>query len=193
MHNYLIYMASGNARRFGSNKLLSPFRGKPLYRWGLDTLVQLCAQRRDCTLIVVSRYAEIRRAVAALGARAVDCPESEQGASYTIRAGISAAGSLQPEDRLLFMVADQPLVQVQTLSRLLDTDPGAGTARLSYDGRPGNPVLFSARLAPELENLTEDQGGGRVAACHPSILVPANPWELQDIDTPQDAVRETEY
>ena len=34
-------MAAGNSRRFGSNKLLFPWKGKTMYRHGLDLLLEL--------------------------------------------------------------------------------------------------------------------------------------------------------
>ncbi len=39
-----IYMASGFGSRFGSNKLLVPFKGKELYRHGLDCICQAAGE-----------------------------------------------------------------------------------------------------------------------------------------------------
>ena len=39
MNKHIIYLAAGSGSRFGSNKLLCPLEGKPLFRHGLDTLV----------------------------------------------------------------------------------------------------------------------------------------------------------
>ena len=35
---HILYLAGGNSRRFGENKLLYPLDGRPLYRHGLDAL-----------------------------------------------------------------------------------------------------------------------------------------------------------
>ena len=32
---YLICLAAGRGRRFGADKLLTPWQGRPLYSWGL--------------------------------------------------------------------------------------------------------------------------------------------------------------
>ena len=41
----LILMAAGNSRRFGSNKLLYEWRGKKLYRYMYDSLVEVQVRR----------------------------------------------------------------------------------------------------------------------------------------------------
>ena len=92
MAEHLIYLAAGSARRFGSNKLLCPVDGKPLFQHGLDTLARAVRQREDCTLTVVSRYPQILAAAQAAGGTAVDCPDSVLGLSYTIRAALEKHG-----------------------------------------------------------------------------------------------------
>ena len=50
-----IIMASGEGKRFGGNKLLSPFRGEPLYRRIIRTTSALPFSDR----LVVTRHMEI--------------------------------------------------------------------------------------------------------------------------------------
>ena len=38
---HIIYMAAGNSRRFGSNKLFYELDGKPMYRHLLDRFVEI--------------------------------------------------------------------------------------------------------------------------------------------------------
>lgn len=38
---HIIYMAAGNSRRFGSNKLFYELDGKPMYRQLLERLVEI--------------------------------------------------------------------------------------------------------------------------------------------------------
>ena len=55
-----IYMAAGNSRRFGSNKLLFPWKGKTMYRHGLDLLLELKKEMKEqLSVIVVTQYPEI--------------------------------------------------------------------------------------------------------------------------------------
>ena len=53
MKIHIIYLAAGSSRRFGSNKLLWVYEGLPLYRHGLDRLIEMASDRDDCTLTVV--------------------------------------------------------------------------------------------------------------------------------------------
>ena len=56
-----IYMAAGNSRRFGSNKLLFPWKGKTMYRHGLDLLLELKKEMKEqLSVIVVTQYPENR-------------------------------------------------------------------------------------------------------------------------------------
>ena len=180
---HILYLAGGNSRRFGENKLLYELEGKPLYRHGLDMLVSLIQTRDDCTLTVVSRYDEVLDGAHACGVRAVYSPESVKGQSYTIRAGLDAL-DVREGDFVVSVVADQPYLTADTVARLLDAaQPGVVCARVGFGERRGNPALFSAALVPELRALRGD--GGRPLLLRPDcVLVQAgSERELYDIDT----------
>lgn len=187
--NHLILLAAGSSRRFGKNKLLVPFHGKPLFAWGLAALNEVCRAREDCTLTVVSRYPEIREAVHAVGAQAVDSPDSEKGQSYSIRAGLQSLGRVEEEDFLLFLPADQPRITPHTISRLLDAaGPDTWTATAAFGDRVGSPTLFSVRLLPDLLALEGDRGGRKLMGRpgQPCLEVQAAfARELDDVDYPE--------
>ena len=218
---HVIYMAAGNSRRFGSNKLLYLYEGKPLYRHGLELLLKLKQEMGEkLTATVVTQYLEILEEVQDIfercgmaGMQAVFCEESRLGASYTIRAGIEAVISQdlvsgQPKegqsmmgekDYLMFMVADQPHLTLDSVRKLIRTavsreqsafsGPLAEecsrweTLSLRCGSTPGNPCMFRADLIPELMSLTGDQGGRKVLkryACkYVDIL---DERELEDVD-----------
>ena len=71
MAEHLILLAAGSARRFGTNKLLRPVNGKPLYAHGLAALLAAAKMRPAADVTVVSRTPEILAAARAAG-RAVD-------------------------------------------------------------------------------------------------------------------------
>ena len=218
---HVIYMAAGNSHRFGNNKLLYLYEGKPLYRHGLELLLKLKQEMGEkLTVTVVTQYAEILEEVQDIfercgmaGMQAVFCEESRLGVSYTIRAGIEAVISQNPvsgqpkegqsmigeKDYLMFMVADQPHLTLDSVRKLVEaavsceqsafSGPLAEecsrweTLSLRCGSTPGNPCMFRADLIQELMSLTGDQGGRKVLkqrACkYVDIL---DKRELEDVD-----------
>ena len=98
---HIIYMAAGNSRRFGSNKLFYELDGKPMYRHLLDHLIEIKdrynnlenaeSNSRVIDITVVTRYREILDYCSSIpDCHAVLSPDSEKGISYTIKAGIMA-------------------------------------------------------------------------------------------------------
>ena len=218
---HVIYMAAGNSRRFGSNKLLYLYEGKPLYRHGLELLLKLKQEMGEkLTVTVVTQYPEILEKVqdsfercGMTGMQAVFCEESRMGASYTIRAGIEAVISQDPasgqakagqpmigeKDYLMFMVADQPHLTLDSVRKLIraavirEQAAASGpleeecscseTLSLRCGSTPGNPCMFRADLIPELMTLTGDQGGRKVLKQHYCQYVDiSDEKELADVD-----------
>lgn len=189
--NHIIYMAAGNSTRFGAeNKLLHEIDGKPMFLHGLSLLLQLVQARQDCTLTVVTRYTEImeemKQHTQSPRVRAVHSPESVNGISYTVQAGVRSVLPLQDTDTLLFVVADQPYLSRATVEALLQAGQASPLACVRSGDRLGNPVLFSARFAPELLALTGDHGGRTVLRRHAALcaFVRCDARELVDFDVP---------
>ena len=214
-------MAAGNSHRFGNNKLLYLYEGKPLYRHGLELLLKLKQEMGEkLTVTVVTQYAEILEEVQDIfercgmaGMQAVFCEKSRLGASYTIRAGIEAVISQDPvsgqpkerqsmigeKDYLMFMVADQPHLSLDSVRKLIraavsrEQSAFSGplaeecsrweTLSLRCGSIPGNPCMFRADLIPELMSLTGDQGGRKVLKRHYCQYVDIlDKRELEDVD-----------
>ena len=199
---HIIYMAAGNSRRFGSNKLLHIWQGKMLYRHTLDMLSDIVSSRKinedidyDITLTVVTQYDRI---IADLDGRkdinTVFCGDSRFGASYTIKAGInSLMGRLKKDDWLLFVVADQPYLSEKTILKFIEAasqdkkseDYKVFSAR--YRAKAGNPCMFSCELISELLELSGDSGGRKVAKRHECFYIDVEDGkELFDIDSEKD-------
>lgn len=186
---HILYLAAGQSRRYGSNKLLELRNGKPLYRYGLDAIRTAVRNRKDCTLTVVTCWQKITDDCTADRIRCIFCEDSHRGISYSIRAGIHSCEPLTSEDYLCFSVADQPALTPESIGRLLDTvSEQPLTACLSCGDQSGNPTLFSAILADELCALEGDRGGKAVMRRHPEnhLDVPCCAEELFDVDIRED-------
>lgn len=173
-------LASGEAARFGKNKLLCDFMGRALIARAFDCLPEGLARR-----VVVTRWPEVARLAEAAGLEVVlhDFPDVRD----SIRL---AAEALQGMDGALFLVGDQPLLERKTVERLISAfrEDSAAAVRLSYRGVPGNPVIFPAAALPHLMTLAPGETG-RAALQRAGIrvrLVEAGAaHEMMDCDTPE--------
>lgn len=197
---HIIYMAAGNSRRFGSNKLLYELDGKPMYRHLLDRLVEIKDRynklKSDSPVIditVVTRYREVLDYCACIpDCHAVLSPDSEKGISYTIKAGIMAVQEQKKtgmQDYYMFAVADQPYLKSQSVIKLIDRVlENKGDKQLAFSLRcgdaVGNPCVFHSSLISQLLSLEGDKGGRSVAKKYDCVYVDiADELELMDIDT----------
>ncbi|MGN8896930.1 nucleotidyltransferase family protein [Flavonifractor sp. HCP28S3_F3] len=179
-----VLLASGQGRRFGSNKLLAEVEGIPLYRRAMDTLAGAGLHR----LAVCSPYPEILAAGENSGFLPLRNEHAAEGISASVRLGLSAMEDL---DGVLFAVCDQPYLTTESIINLINSFQELKTAicALSWQGQRGNPVIFPRDLFGELAALTGDVGGGAVIRRHPDrlLLVEAfSTWELSDVDKPED-------
>lgn len=175
-----VILASGLGRRFGSNKLLADFGGRPLICAVLDATEGIFEKR-----VVVTRHGEVaelcrqRRIPAVLH----DLPYR----SDTVRLGLDALG---PDlDGWVFCPADQPLLTRETMELLALCGSSGKICRLSWEGRGSTPVLFPKWCREELRSLPEGKGGSVLVKKYPEqvLQVPVQEeYELLDVDTPED-------
>ena len=89
---YMIYLTAGLSRRYGSNKLLEPIDGKPMYRHMLDILTVMKEEEpHRYEVVVVTAYDEIEEAVKGLPVTVVRNAEPELGVSHSIKLGLLAS------------------------------------------------------------------------------------------------------
>ena len=180
-----VMMASGLARRFGSNKLLHDFQGEPVMCRILDTMnaVPLAAR------VVVTRHPEIVELCQARQIPVVchDLPEQ----SDTVRLGMEYLLETCPElSGCMFAASDQPCLTADSVEKLCTAFDAAPEKiwRLNWQDTVGNPVLFPKSTFPELLNLPVGKGGGAVVKKHPELVCTvevSDPRELVDVDTPE--------
>ena len=184
-----IIMAAGNSRRFGNNKLLYEIQGRPMFAFVLDqtgAAVTMLQPDYSTRVLVVCRSEEILVETEKRGFQAVYSPESEQGASFTVRNGILAAG--ENSDYYMFLAADQPCLQASSLARLVrhTLATGKGIGSMCWQERPGNPVIFHRKYLPQLLALEGDTGGRKIVKKNLSdcnFCQAGHQMELADADT----------
>lgn len=199
----LILMASGFGRRFGSNKLLLDYQGKPLVLHVLETL--LCAAqlltdnfpfiKAPVPVILVTRYAEIKalsevKQLAAAGSLVLcDNPDYAEGISGSVRSGARCAASLSCTD-FVYFAGDMPNLAATEIARYLVEYIASGKSFgvMLNNGIPSNPGVLSASYLHEILEIHGDRGGMQVIRRHPEAVYyyAAEPKMLKDIDMPQD-------
>ena len=176
-----ILMASGFSERFGrGNKLLVPFRNKPLARYTLEL-----ASSFDFSGGVFFITAD--EGVAALAAdlpavNVVKNPSPEKGMRESVRLGVEAAAAAA---YYLFFPCDMPFLDKSTVQHMLDERRPGCIVEPRYGGKPANPCLFSAFFRDELLSLKEGETPRLIKARYRESLRSveiSDPLILTDID-----------
>lgn len=181
-----IVMASGFSSRFGAgDKLLCPFRGEPLV---LRTVRLLRGMNAFSTLRVVYANPAVAACLAGELVSLVFNPHPERGQRESIRLGVEASEA----DAFLFVPCDQPLLDGDTIERLLSAGGEGRIVAPTHRGRGGAPVLFSATFRQELSTLKPGETGKTICQRHPAATVQVevfNGLALEDVDTLEDLRR----
>ena len=200
-----IVLAAGQSRRMGEkNKLLQPV--------GQTTvLAQVLSALRGSAvsaIVVVTGHeaAQVQALVDSLRAelgdaiplRCVHNPDYAAGLSTSLRVGVAAlsagaaaGGGVAGCDGALICLGDMPRVGPAHIEALLAAfDPSDGRELIvpTYNGQRGNPVLWSSRYFPELQQLQGDSGARSLLDRHADVLcyVPMpDDGVTIDVDTPE--------
>lgn len=180
-----VVLAAGLSRRMGTrNKLLQPVDGLPL----LLHMIEALGQSRVAPIVIVTGHesdavqALVARHIAEGRVRCVFNPDYAQGLSTSLRVGIAALSAGEAAsgraavprcDGALICLGDMPRVRPSHIEALLAAfDPSDGREVIvpTYRGQRGNPVLWSSRFFPELQQLRGDSGARALLADHAAVL-----------------------
>lgn len=198
MRPHALLLAAGTATRFGRDKLLATWHGRPLVSHVIRTISALRERGSidAATAVVRTDDAAVAALLRQAGVRVVPNAHPDRGMAHSLRLGLGALAALapQPEAALLFL-ADQPATPLEAVEEVVRAWRLGGSAvvrpRYSADPTaPGHPVLLDRDAWGLAERLTGDEGLARVleGASHLVTHVDvdgANP----DVDTPSDLMR----
>jgi molybdenum cofactor cytidylyltransferase len=176
-----ILMASGFSKRFGSaNKLLAPFRGKPLAR---HTLELVCGLNIFDRIFFIAADDEVAALAEDLPVTVIRNSAPGKGQRESVRLGVAAGGA----DYFMFFPCDQPLLDGETVKRIIGAGRKSLIVQPCFNGVPGNPSLFSGTFRDELLSLGEGEHPRDIRKRHPDALITieaATYLSLIDIDDP---------
>ena len=183
-----VIMASGEGKRFGSNKMLADIYGEPLIARTIDSVP------RGFDVVVSTRWPEVVQIC-----EDKHCPcvlHDGELRSESVRAGLSW-GVERNWKGCLFLPGDQPLVSADSFEAMVHAFDERGRkhpVRLACSGEPSSPVLFPAELFDALMCLEGKDGGGSILKGRTDVvLVEARAYELWDVDTAKGQRRIAEH
>lgn len=186
-----IILAAGMSRRFGEPKQLLELHGKPVVKWVLEAALR--SRLEHIVLVLGHQY---RRIVAMVGAMANDPRirivfnrDYKTGQGSSLRTGISQIKDAYSS--AMFLLGDQPLVDFETIDRLLERFRALKKHICVpvYQGKRGNPVIFSNRYFHRCQHIRGDTGARQIIADNPEQVLEVamdQPFCLMDIDTRED-------
>lgn len=188
-------LAAGHSVRYGKNKLVEPLLGEPVVARAIDCVPA------GMPIVVVSATPEVDAIADARGIERVRPVGFDEDVAATLgqSASVRAAAAFARDarwDACLFLPGDQPLVEHGSITRMLGVSAlrPEVLVRLSWRGCPASPVLFPSNFYEALSSVEGDAGGSSaVGEGDVCVSVEASlPWELWDIDTPDDLRRARE-
>jgi molybdenum cofactor cytidylyltransferase len=159
-----VILSGGASQRMGSPKALLPYQGRPFLEHLLDvTRHPKISVRR----VVLGVHAEpIAKAIHLPADEVVINADWERGQLSSIQAGLKSlpAGL----DGILLCLVDHPLISANLVADLIAAfyTSQAPIVVPVFEGRRGHPVIFSARLFPELRTAPLDIGARAVVWAH---------------------------
>lgn len=151
-----IILAAGESSRMGAVKQTLPFNGKTILQWVIDNAIASSLQR--VVVVIGHRVDLIEPMLEGKDITVVINSDYQTGQSSSLKAGLR---SLTGEtEAVLFLLGDQPLVESETINSILS---GYVTSKSPivlpmFNGKRGNPVLFSRETFSTLESLSGDCG-----------------------------------
>jgi molybdenum cofactor cytidylyltransferase len=183
-----VVLAAGRSTRMGGpNKLLAEIGDRPLVRIAAEEA--LASGASPVIVVTGHQSGEIEKALGSLNVRMVHNPDFANGLATSLKAGISA---LAPDvDAAIVCLGDMPCVDARLMRQLIAAfapDRGALVVVPTFEGRRGNPVLWSRRFFPDLMAIEGDVGARHLIGRYGEAVVEipvGDKGTLIDVDTPE--------
>lgn len=180
-------LAAGLGSRFSAgDKLLHPYRGRPLLEWALEPLAM--TQFEDRVVVIGPSAAGKLALIERYGLRAIVNPTPQEGMGRSLSLGVLALA--RDLDGAFICLGDMPALAPSVFNALRERFEACEHAAVivpCYAGQRGHPVLFGRAHFDALARLTGDQGARAVVAQASAITIDSDvAGILRDVDTVAD-------
>lgn len=185
---HAVILAGGQSKRMGiTNKLLAPINGKPMIAITAEAIVASKAN----TLVTVTGFQskKLEKVLKGLNIELVHNKYFKDGISSSVVTAVKSA----PKDcsAILICLGDMPKITVAAINQLIEAfNPIEGRAICvpTWQGKRGNPVLWSRQFFSEILTLKGDFGAKELMVKYAELVVEVEMTDegvVIDIDTPE--------
>ena len=175
----LILAAGTSSRMRGGNKLLKPIRSLTLLEQVI--IESINSKANAVSVILPSETSQLWNISGNYPVHRLSVHTTQIGMGYSISCGIISIKPRNP-DGVIIVLADMPEIKTMHLDKIIQVftkNQEKGIVRpTSFDGKPGNPVLFSRKFFDHLINLQGDKGAKKI--------ISQNQKDVQYIELPGD-------
>ena len=188
-----LYLAAGSGRRFGSNKLLQPVGGQPLFSHGLHHCLK--SQLTEIQVVIGPRPSGVENEIRKHHGveprlKFVVNNDPARGMVSSLRAGFRSVRDTR--DGAMVLLADMPLVTADIIDALIESfEKTGGIVIPECDGILCHPRVIPARLFDDFIQLGDDESGAKIIEAHAGEIVRLRVGVASnyvDIDHPDDVI-----
>lgn len=181
----LILAAGASSRMRGRDKRRERIKGAPQ----LTRILEAATSVSDQVFVTLPSGGHWDDLIPNPQVRTIPVEAADQGLSVSLRAGLDAA----PEDAEAVMICPADMVEIgrdafRTMAQAWDP-AGPAALRGCSGERQGHPVILARKLWPEIDQITGDQGAGKLLSGlgDDLRLIPLPGTQaITDLDTPED-------
>lgn len=181
-----LVLAAGTSSRAGDiNKLLMDVDGLPMVSHAVKAAID--SHATEVIVITGHQPEQLSEVLRDYSLQIVHNPDYAQGMSTSLITGLRAVST--NSDAVIVCLADMPRVTAEHINQLIaafDPIEGREICVPVYNGKRGNPVLWSQRFLNEMSELTGDVGAKQLIREYSDVVHEVNMHDsavLLDIDT----------
>jgi molybdenum cofactor cytidylyltransferase len=196
-----IYLAAGQSRRMGENKLALPLRKTTIGSMAFEAALQsklehiIVVTKEDDCLRWIDPYLFQKPFIEKWSI--VRCQDAVLGQAHSLKCGLQEAKKLNPSG-IMVLLADQPFLNVETIDELIILGKQFHMKKelneityvaASLQGIPRPPILFLQQSFPFLLDLKGDEGARqlfRKSALKGKLVEGRDERIFFDLDTKED-------